>query len=231
MLCYSLLACRVSIEESADSLMRVSLNIICHSPPVVFNILSLIFTIFDYYMSWCVSLGVILPGTLHFLDFIHYFIPMLQNFSAIISSNMFLGPFSLSSPSGTPIMRMLVCLMLSQKSLRPPSIMWQWYLPSSPPGHLSVLRPQLFCYWFLLVYLLFISDCLFFDSSRSLGNISCVSSIFPSILFPRSWIIFTVIILNSFSGRLLCCYLHFIVFLGFYLGPSCGQNPLLWHPG
>ena len=124
MLCYSLLACRVSIEESADSLMRVSLNIICHSPPVVFNILSLIFTIFDYYMSWCVSLGVILPGTLHFLDFIHYFIPMLQNFSAIISSNMFLGPFSLSSPSGTPIMRMLVCLMLSQKSLRPPSFIF-----------------------------------------------------------------------------------------------------------
>ena len=68
---------------------------------------------------------------------------------------------------GPPIMSMLVCLMLSQRSLRlsfhsffyilfcgsdfHPSIMdgntHKW-----PPGHLSVLLPQLFCYWFLLVY-------------------------------------------------------------------------------
>ena len=45
---------------------------------------------------------------------------------------------------------------------------------------------------------LFISVCLFFSSSRSLVNISCIIS----ILFLRSWIIFTIIILNSFSGRL-----------------------------
>ena len=37
-----------------------------------------------------------------------------------------------------------------------------------------------------------------FSSSRSLLNISCIFS----ILFPRFWIIFTIIILNSFSGRL-----------------------------
>ena len=40
--------------------------------------------------------------------------------------------------------------------------------------------------------------CLFFSSSRPLVNISCIFS----IIFPRSWIIFTIIILNSFSERL-----------------------------
>ena len=37
-----------------------------------------------------------------------------------------------------------------------------------------------------------------FSSSRSLLNVSCIFS----ILFPRFWIIFTIIPLNSFSGRL-----------------------------
>ena len=40
--------------------------------------------------------------------------------------------------------------------------------------------------------------CLLFSSSWSLLNVSCISF----ILFPRFWIIFTIIILNSFSGRL-----------------------------
>ena len=46
--------------------------------------------------------------------------------------------------------------------------------------------------------MLFIIVCLLFSSSRSLLNISCILS----ILFPWFWIIFTIIILNSFSGRL-----------------------------
>ena len=37
-----------------------------------------------------------------------------------------------------------------------------------------------------------------FSSSRSLLNVSCIFS----ILFTRFWVIFTIIILNSFSGRL-----------------------------
>ena len=45
---------------------------------------------------------------------------------------------------------------------------------------------------------LFISVCLFFSSFRSLVNVFCIFS----VLFLRSWIIFTNIILNSFSGRL-----------------------------
>ena len=46
--------------------------------------------------------------------------------------------------------------------------------------------------------MLFITVCLLFSSSRSLLNVSCVFS----ILFPRFWIIFIIIILNYFSGRL-----------------------------
>ena len=56
--------------------------------------------------------------------------------------------------------------------------------------------------FFISIIVLFISVHLFFNSSRSLLNISCIFSIFASILFPRSWIIFIIIILNSFSGRL-----------------------------
>ena len=46
--------------------------------------------------------------------------------------------------------------------------------------------------------MLFITVCLLFHSPRSLLNVSFIFS----ILFPRLWIIFTIIILNSFSGRL-----------------------------
>ena len=56
--------------------------------------------------------------------------PMLGEFLAIMSSNIFLGPFSLSSPSGTPLMQILVHLMLPQKSLRLPSIFSLFFLYS-----------------------------------------------------------------------------------------------------
>ena len=46
--------------------------------------------------------------------------------------------------------------------------------------------------------MLFITVCLLFHSPRSLLNVSCIFS----ILFPRFWIIFTIIILNSFSDGL-----------------------------
>ena len=62
---------------------------------------------------------------------------------------------------------------------------------------------------FISFIALFIIYWLFFISSRSLLNISCIFSILASslffcnsILFSRFWIIFTIIILNSFSGRL-----------------------------
>ena len=68
-------------------------------------------------INMCLSvflLEFILYGTLHFLYLGDCF-PMLGKFS---TSNIFSGPFPFSSSSGTSIMQMLVCLMLSQRSLR-----------------------------------------------------------------------------------------------------------------
>ena len=63
--------------------------------------------------------------------------------------------------------------------------------------------------------MLFITVCLLFSSPRSSLNISCIFS----ILFLRFWIIFTVITLNSFSGRLPISSSLFGL-VGFYLCPS-----------
>ena len=64
-----------------------------------------------------------------------------------------------------------------------------------------------------------------------LVNISYIFSIFASILFPRSWIICTVIILNYFFWKV--DYLHFISLfsLGFTLPLHLGHNFLLFHCG
>ena len=70
---------------------------------------------------------------------------------------------------------------------------------------------------------LFIFVCLFFSSCGSLVNISWIFSIFASILFLRSWVIFTIIVLHSFP-KICLSPLHLAVFfLGFYLVPSFGM--------
>ena len=75
-------------------------------------------------MSWCVSPWIYLVwGSLHFLD-LNISFPILGKFSTVISSNIFSVPLFFSSSSGTPIIRMLVCLVLSQRSLRLSSILF-----------------------------------------------------------------------------------------------------------
>ena len=80
-------------------------------------------------------------------------------FSAIISSNTFSIPFSLSSPSVTPIMWLLTCLMLSHRSLCYfpffpfvfLSVVWiGWFPLFYLPDHLCVLLCHLVCYLLLL---------------------------------------------------------------------------------
>ena len=86
------------------------------------------------------------------------------------------------------------------------SVLLQWF-------HQSIfqLTYSFFCFIYWLIHssvflfwitVLFTSACLFSKSSRSLANISYISSVCTSILFLRSWIIFTLITLNSFSGIL-----------------------------
>ena len=97
--CHSLLACRVSAEKSAVNLMEVPLYVICHFSPTAFNNFSLSL-IFANLITMCLGmflLGFILYGTLcTSWTWVAISFPMLGKFSAIISSNIFSGPFSLS---------------------------------------------------------------------------------------------------------------------------------------
>ena len=119
MLCHSFLACRVSVEKSADSLMKVTLYVVIFPLLLLTFYLSLIFVILITVCLIVFLLGFILLGTLcASWTWLTISFPMSGKFSAIISSNIFLGPFSFSSSSGTPIMWMFVNLMLSQRSFR-----------------------------------------------------------------------------------------------------------------
>ena len=58
---HSLLACRASVEKSADSLMGVPLHFICHFSLIAFNILSRSL-IFVSVINMCSSLGLSFLG-------------------------------------------------------------------------------------------------------------------------------------------------------------------------
>ena len=89
--------------------------------PCCFNICSLCL-IFVSLINMCLGvfcLGFILFGTLwiSWTSVVISFL-ILGKFSTIISSSIFSQSFFLSSSSGTPMIQMLVCLTLSQRSLR-----------------------------------------------------------------------------------------------------------------
>ena len=122
--------------------MGVPLYIICHFSLVAFNNFSLSL-IFVSLITMCLSmflLGFILPGTLFASSrWVAISFPMLGKFSTIISSNVFSGSFSLSS--GTPIMQMLVCSVLSQRSPRLSSFLSFFFILFCSSGfHHSVFQ-------------------------------------------------------------------------------------------
>ena len=66
-------------------------------PLLFLNILSL-YLIFVSWIAMCLSVflrGSILPETLCFLDVVDYFLSYVREVIAIVSSNIFSGPFSL----------------------------------------------------------------------------------------------------------------------------------------
>ena len=76
-------------------------------------------------MSWRVSPWIYpVWDSLCFMDLIDSSFPILGKFSTIISSYIFLVPFFFSSSYRTPIIRLLVRLMLSQRSLRLSSVLF-----------------------------------------------------------------------------------------------------------
>ena len=104
-------------EEFKRGWMR-GVHLCCHFCLVAFNILplisvSLIIMYLDVFL-----LGFTLTGTLCFLDLVDYFLSHVGEVFSYSLFKYFLIVLSLSSPSGIPIMQMLVHLMLSQKSLR-----------------------------------------------------------------------------------------------------------------
>ena len=120
-----------------------------------------------------------------------------------LQQNIFSGSLYLSSPLGTPIMQMLVHSLLSQRSLGLSSFFFSFFFLYSVLHHFHHSVFQVTYPFFCFSYST--TDCSFlffffllFSSSRSLVNICCI----VSILFPRTWIIFTIIVLNYFSGRL-----------------------------
>ena len=65
--------------------------------------------------------------SLHFLDLSEWFLSHVREVFGYYLWNISSVPFSLSSPSGTPIIQMLVCLMLSQNSLRLSSFLFNLF--------------------------------------------------------------------------------------------------------
>ena len=123
----------------------------CCFSPAAFNIssLALLFAILI-----TMGLGVVffLFGTLCSRMPISF--PRLAKCSASMSSNVFSAPFSLSSPPGTPRTQMFLCLMWSQRSLKPTSFLlfffsvWlQWSPLSCLPGYLPIPLYHLTYLW------------------------------------------------------------------------------------
>ena len=100
--------------------MGIPLCVICCFSLAAFNICSLCL-IFVNLINMCLGLfhlGFILFGTLWVSwTWVIISFPILGKFSTIISSSIFSWSFFLSS-SGTPMIQMLGCLTLSQRSLR-----------------------------------------------------------------------------------------------------------------
>ena len=93
--CHSLLACRVSAERSAVNLMGIPLYVICCFCLATFNIFSL-YLIFDSLNNVCLAMflfGLILYGTLRFLDLIDYFRSHVREVFNYHLLKYFLRPF------------------------------------------------------------------------------------------------------------------------------------------
>src|SRR5574341_1295665 len=131
--------------------MGIPLCVICCFSLAAFNICSLCL-IFVNLINMCLGvfrLGFILFGILWVSwTWVIISFPSLGKFSTIISSSIFSWSFFLSSSSGTPMIRMLLHLTLSQRSLRLSSFLlilfsslFHLFLPFYLLPHLSYILP------------------------------------------------------------------------------------------
>ena len=204
-------------------------------------------------MSWGVSPWVYpVWDSLGFLDLDGYFLPHFREVFIYYLLRYFLMAF-LSSSSGTPMMRMLGHLTLSQRSLRFSLlllILFSFFLHHS----IFHLTYPIFCCSYstvsslqsalISVIALFIIDWLFFISSTSLLNFSCIFSIFVSRLSVTSfcfqdfgcfllslfWILFQI---DSLSPSLLFGFVgfyHFPLLAGYFSTFSFCLVCCVWGP-
>jgi len=106
--------------------MGFSLYVTCCFSLAAFNILYLCLVFVSLFSMFCMFLlGFIVYGTLGASwTWLSISFSMLEKFSTIISSKIFSYSFFFSFSSGAPIIRMLVHMILSQKSLRLSSILF-----------------------------------------------------------------------------------------------------------
>ena len=163
MSCHSLLTCKVSVERSVVSLMEILLYVVCCFSLSAFKIYSL-HLIFVSLTNVCLGiflLGFVLYGTLWTVwIWAAISFPILGNSSTVIFSSIFTWPFLLSSSSRIPMIRMLLHLMLSHRSLSLSSLLFTLFfsflysvLVISTILSSSSLPPQLLYGWLLPVYL------------------------------------------------------------------------------
>lgn len=119
--CYFLLAHKVSVKKCAGSFMGVPLYAASCFSLAAFKVLSLSLSLDILIIMW---LGVGLSGCCFFLDLSEnpgseylFSFPGQGNFQPLFIQIRFML-LSLSSPSGSPIMKILVHLMLPHKSLK-----------------------------------------------------------------------------------------------------------------
>ena len=126
-------------------------------------------------------LGVVLCDSLNWMS---VSFPWLGKFSAIISSNKFSALLSLSFPSGTTIMWMLVCLILSSRSLNLASFFLTFFYCSAWVIS-STLSSRSTIYSFAFSNLLLIPSGVFFISMI--------------IFFNPDWLLLLLLLLLTFS--------------------------------
>ena len=165
-LCYFLLACRVTLK-SAGSLMGVPVKVTyCFSLAIFsYSLFILNFCHFNYNVSWCGPLSVDLVwDSLCFLDLNVCFLSQVRVCFCLFVFNycisyMFSTPFSFPYASRISIIWMLVCLMSFQRSLKMSFLFYSLFFLASVvstnlPAHWSVLLLHLIHCQLLLVYFL-----------------------------------------------------------------------------
>ena len=117
--------------------MGIPLCVICCFSLAAFNTCPLCLILFSL-INMCLGvfcLGFILFGALWVSwTWVAISFSILREYSTIISSSIFSCPFFLSSSSGTPMIQMLWCLTLSQRSLKLSSfllILFSFFLSAS----------------------------------------------------------------------------------------------------